>query len=196
MNRLALVLAALVVGAGTQPAVAAEQDIGYGFTCGATLAETAEGQLYGVVTGGPWWVDGAGARVAVRCVIEVMGPEGWYAASSTSSALTPSPGVVPPTPTTVGVPPSSAPVDLQMCTEITISKDPNTTPTVHRVDADGDPSNGGQCAKNEAAESDLVYAGVFSPKPGGGRRCTWVSQPEGVPPLVLDPNPYCVLSPV
>lgn len=198
MNRVAIVLVAVALGAGSQPAVAAEQDIGYGITCGGTVAETTEGQFYGVVTGGPWWVDGAAARVAVRCVIEAMGPEGWYPVSTASSGTPgPSPATVLPTPTSFGVPPTSGRVELQMCTEITISQDPQSPPTVHRVDADNDPSNGGQCEKTERAEGDMVYTGVWPPKPGGGRRCTWVYPPDDLPPPPgPNPNPYCVPSPV
>jgi hypothetical protein len=198
--RRAVVLAAAGATLATcaLPAGAAQGDdrgpAGYGWSCGMAVARTAPDRYQGVVTGGPWFVDEPGARVMVRCVVEAFGPYGWHEVASTASAPSSSPAFLPPTVSAFGEPPTSGRIELQMCTEITVYKNPNTPPDVHRVDADDDPSNGGQCAKNEASGDDLLYTGVFPPTFHGGRRCTYVERPDGVPPD--GPHEVCAPSPV
>jgi hypothetical protein len=195
VSRRAAALAAVVLVVVATPAPAVTEDIGYGLTCGLTVAETAQGQYTGVAEGGPWVAGEAGSRVALRCVVEVLGPEGWYPVWSSAPAPASTTSYVPPSPVVFGAPPAIAHAELQMCTEITVYKNPNTPPTVHRVDADNDPSNGGQCAKNAAGPDDLVYTGVFPPTLSGGRRCTYYKLPDGVPSPGL-PKAVCVPSPV
>lgn len=195
MSRVAALLGAGLLAAATgTPSLAVTQDIGYGLTCGLAVAETAEGQYTGVAEGGPWFAGEAGTTVAVRCVVEVLGREGWYSPWYAGSGAPSTVSSVPPQPAVFGVPPELADAELQMCTEITVYKDPNTPPTVHRVDADHDPSNGAQCAKNEAAGGDMAYVGLFPPTLSGGRRCTYVGRPDGVPDV--GPTAVCVPSPV
>jgi len=172
---------------------------GEGYSCGMT-AVSLDGQSWnGVMEGGPWWVEPSGAPAQMRCELQRFNGEIWETIAVAEGPIGPGTAAVPPTRVGFHTPLDGVmsamdllPTNLQMCTQITVYEDPQQ-PRVEPVDADDDPSNGGQCEKEERADGELVYVTLFPPRAHGGDRCVFVTD-EGVPPQVPDEN--CVPLPV
>lgn len=176
------------------PATSGPPDWGTG--CAMVATSTNGYAWYGTITGGPWFSMPTGAPVMMTCELQQLVGDRWETIAFAQSPLTPGVAVVPPTPVgftdvlgpigpidPIRTRAADVPTNLQMCTQITVFRDPTTTPDVYPVDADDNPNNGAQCEKEERAENELVYVTVFPPHPHG-RPCVWIDDsdlPDEVP---------------
>ena len=176
-NRSALAVASVLTSmlAFSAPAGAAPND-DWGYTCAMTATSRDGVTWQGVMLGGPWAVPD-NDPVSMRCILQEWTGETWRTIAIAESQPTPGVTVVPPKLVNFVAPIGthaslSDPTNLQMCTQITVYRDPMQPPDVYPVDADENPNNGAQCEKEERTESELVYVTVFPPRPYG-RPCIW-----------------------
>lgn len=170
-------------------------DPGFGATCGLVAASSDGYTWQGEIWGGPWFAGQPDDLVGMRCILQQLTEEGWVTIAENGSRPTPLVTAVPPSAASfVTLPigggtrsfaPDEAPADLQMCTEVTIYRDPSQPPEVHPIDGDEDPSNGRQCSKAQRAEHDLIYLTVVPQDPTGHYTCAW-TEPQDVPDVVPD----------
>jgi hypothetical protein len=185
MTRTAMAAAALAAALLT-PAHA-DARTGGGLTCGLAGVRDAQ-TATAAVTGGPWRAPESApdSVVVVRCVIEAVVPfEPPQVVADLRSAPGQGTAMLAPTLASFRLGPGAT---VAVCTEVTVYTD--GTPYVYQGDADGDPSNGAQCATPPPGHTPVGDVLVVPPQAGGGEVCVTVDHdlyppvPRGAcPPL-------------
>lgn len=186
MNRRTYLLAAFVAGvAGAAPWAGASPAVGAHATCGFASEGTAQDQS-GAMYGGPWAAD-VGGDASIRCTLRLT-RDGVPVETLAIAESGPSPAAVV-TPTAVAFTVPFGPgYNVEMCTEITVHRNGMPPEPPRQYDADGDPSNGAQCApatRHNASNDDIVvYA---APNEIDGDICAYVDDQSPDPPSVCVP---------